>query len=333
MIIELIEAHLEWKQLNQGRSANTARQYRGHLLRLVDYCQEIQRDPLAVSRDDLEVFTGLYLHKKGLSPVARQTVVAAVRGFYQWLVRAGQLQTNPAAQVPYPKRAKKLPVPLALDAAQALMWAPDMSTFLGVRDAAILAVLIGCGLRVTGLVSLNESDLRPHREDGQDKLILRVTEKGEKDRYLPIPDEASLLLRAYLGHEELDGIDRALPSGDRVLFVSTRNHNVAPHQYYGEKRRISVYLVKDIILKYGTPLGIPRDQLHPHAFRHLYGKELAEADVDILTRQALMGHEDPKSTEIYSHLALRKLAGAVDRANPLAKIKTPVTELLQSLKR
>lgn len=86
-----------------------------------------------------------------------------------------------------------------------------------------------------------------------------------------------------------------------------------------------------MVLRHGRRAGVPEDQLHPHAVRHLYGTELAEDDVDLLIRQQLLGHADPKSTEVYTHLAARKLTSSVDRANPLAKIKSPMSQLLQEL--
>ena len=118
--------------------------------------------------------------------------------------------------------------------------------------------------------------------------------------------------------------------GDQVLFVSTRNRTVPPHEYHGERRRLRRQAVVAMVKRHGK--GIPEEQLHPHALRHLYGTELREDDVDLITRQRLMGHADPKTTAIYDHLAMRKVTRDVDRANPLAKIRTPASDLLKQLK-
>ena len=146
-----------------------------------------------------------------------------------------------------------------------------------------------------------------------------------------MPHEARLLLLAYLGHPDLEAIDRLLPSGDRVLFVSTRNQGVPAHDYFGERRRLHARSVNDLILRYATRVGVPRDQAHPHAFRHLYGTELAEHDAQTYQLQALLGHVDAKTTEIYIHLATRTLAKLVDRANPLRGINTPASGLAREL--
>ena len=147
-----------------------------------------------------------------------------------------------------------------------------------------------------------------------------------------MPREADLLLRIYLEHPDMQGIDRSLPDGDKVLFVSTGNRKCPEHEYFGERRRLTQRGIYGIIQRHGLKAGIPISQLHPHAMRHLYGTELAESDVNERSHQQLMGHSDPRSTQVYVHLATKKLTGDVDRANPLAKIKTPVTDLLGKLR-
>jgi len=329
-ISRLVEAFLEFKRHNRGRSQRTIELYRLALSRFETFLAG--RDPLAVSFDDLMLFAGLWLHKQGVNPVNRRTHVSALREFYRWLSDTHRLPTNLALSVPYPTIGRTLPRVMTLASAEKLMWAPDFNTFEGVRDGAMLALLVGCGLRVSGLVALNAGDVLEDVIDGKPRLKLRVTEKRSRVRYVPVPLDAELMLRVYLGHPNLASIDRALPSGDQVLFVSLRNPRCPPHEYRGERRRLSRIAVGTMVMKYGKREGIPEAQLHPHAMRHLYGTELAEDSVDLELRQKLMGHADPKSTEIYSHLAMRHLTREADRANPLAKIRTPVSDILKRLK-
>lgn len=329
-MIHLIDAFLEYKQINSGRSERTTQVYRLALNRLVVFFG--QRDPLQATHDDLIAFTGPWLHKQGLKdPVSRRTHVAAVRQFYEWLYSNRHISRNPASSVPYPVAGKKIPRVLTMASASKLMWAPDFETFNGVRDGAMLGLLIGCGLRITGLVELNESQVIQDEIDGKVRMLLVVKEKGSKQRKMPIPVEADLMLRLYMEHPELQEINRTLPNGDRVLFVSINNRTTPEHEYVGEKRRMNRRSVLQMIKRYGRREGIPEDQLHPHAMRHLFGTELIEGDVNMLSAQQLMGHADPKSTQIYNHTAMRKLAREVDRANPLAKMRTPVSDLLKRL--
>lgn len=330
-VTQLIDRFLEYKRSNKGLQASSIRKYRAQLERLASYCRDSNTDPLNPDQDVLAAYTGPYLHRNGVSPSSRRAVVACIREFYRYLHRNGVAPHDHSVNVIYPKAGKVLPIPISMDAAERMLWEPDLDTFAGVRDAAMLSVLLGCGLRVAGLVSLNESSLRWNRHEGRETLDIHVREKGEKDRVLPAPDQTRLLVRAYLGHEELERIDRRLEDGDQVLFVSVRNRTVPLHEYRGEHRRISAGAVRDMIVKYGERLGIPRKQLHPHAFRHLYGTELAEANLPIELRMMLMGHSDISSTEIYTHLATRRAREAVGSATPIARMNTPVSELLKRL--
>lgn len=330
MTVELINSFLEFKQHNAGRSERTVQVYRLALDRLVEFFGD--RDPLQADHDQLVVFSGIWLHKKGLTdPRSRRTHVAAVREFYRWMLDNKHIRGNPAVGLPYPKVGRKIPRVMTLKNAEKLMWAPDFSTFEGVRDGAMLGILIGCGLRASGIVGLNVSNVVEDELDGKVRLILKVKEKGDKERRMPVPIEADMMLRMYMAHEELANIDRTLKDGDQVLFVSTMNRTCSIDEYRGERRRMSRKSVNGLVHKYGQRAGIPEDQMHPHAMRHLFGTELVEDDVNLINAQKLLGHADPKSTEIYTHTAMRKLTREMDRANPLAKMTTPVSDLLKQL--
>lgn len=325
-----VEAFLEWKRINKGRSARTVEVYRLALRRLGEFCGE--SDPLAVAADELVLWSGKWLYERGLQdPLSRKTHVSAVREFFRWVAWKGLRPDNPGESVTHAKVGRRLPAVMTLDAAERLMWQPDYSTFLGVRDAAIMGLLIGCGMRVSGLCRLNESNLVTEAVGGRPRMILLLREKGDKERKVPVPVQADLLLRLYLSHPELAGIDRDLPDGDRVLFVSTRNRNIPIHEYRGSARRISRKAVLEMIKRHGAAAGIDASVRHPHAMRHLFGTEMAEDDVPTVTAGQLLGHSDAKSTEIYQHLAMRKMTRVVDDTSPMGKIRTPVSDLLGRL--
>lgn len=330
-MLRLFEEFLLFKADNDGLSARSVRAYRDILLRFETWLAGA--DPLTVDGDRLLAWGGPYLHKVlQLAPVSRTPYIACIRELYRYLSSVrGLMRANPAAALPYPRKRGRLPRAMSLANAERLMWSPDLASFEGVRDAAMLAVLLGCGLRVAGLVALNASHVRREQVDGEWRLLLQPSEKGGKERLLPVPREADLLLRIYLEHPALAEIDCALDGGDRVLFVTTRNRRCPAHAYYGERRRFSTRGVLAMIVRHGRAAGIEPAQLHPHALRHLYGTELAEGDVDLLERQKLMGHADPKSTAVYTHLAVRRLTGSVDRANPLAKVSSPASQLLEEM--
>lgn len=328
---ELVEKYLAWLVHSRNRGERTAGLYRRALERLAMFAGD--RDPLELQREELEVFGGVWLFKQGVGPRGRHPQVAAVRGFYRWCYQREILQRNPAASMEYPAPSHKIPHLITLENAERMMWAPDFNTFKGVRDGAILGLLMGCGLRVSGLVALNEGDVIEDVIDGQRRLHVRVTEKGRRQRLVPVPREAEMLLRIYIEHPALKALERDLPDGDRVLFVSLVNRACPPHLYLGERRRMSRKAVDLMVKAYGDELGIPPLQQHAHAYRHLYGTELAESEIDQQTRLDLMGHADPKSGKIYNHIAKRRLTRAVDQGNPLAKMRTPVSDLLKQLQK
>ncbi|WP_292363036.1 tyrosine-type recombinase/integrase [Methylophaga sp. UBA1464] len=326
----VINDWLRWLSMSKGRADQTINKYRGYL---VDFIAALDgRDLSSVTLEQLEDYTGRQLFERKLSVRSRTVVVAAVRNFYAWAKRVGHISSNPADSLEYPTFGRRLPRPISLSDAEKLLMAPDLDSFIGIRDAAMMSLLIGCGMRVSGLCSLNQSSLiwaKDHK--GLQRLFIRTIEKGKKERLIPAPAECMLLIRAYLGHTELDSIDRHLSDGDQVLFVSTRNYLVKRHEYIGEKRRIAARSVNDMLAKYADKAGVDPRVAHPHAFRHLYGTEAIESDVNILTLKALLGHERADTTEIYTRLAMRKLTEDVDRANPLGKMRTPVTDLVKHL--
>lgn len=331
---EAIDAWLTYMEVNRGRTVRTVESYRSALMRLKEF---MAGKPLVEAEAmELEMFCGLWLHKQGVIARSRKPYISAVKGFYAWLKASGNVKGNAAKELVHPMTGQPLPRTITLAHAEQLMWAPDMGTFIGIRDAAIMSLLIGCGLRVSGLTGLNESNLQTVEIECEPRLTIRTNEKGDKERIMPVPREAEALLRVYLGHEDLAGVDRSFVikgRTDKVLFVSVRSTRLAAHEHVGEKRRLTRRAIYDLIRRHGRRVGIPDRELHPHAMRHLFGTELQEEDTPTLTMQELMGHADPKSTSIYAQLAIRKKMSTMDKAAPLSKMKTPVSELLKRLPR
>jgi len=331
---DAIDAFVTHLESSKGRRPRTLEAYRMALAKLREFLGE-GHSLLTASDVELEAFSGIWLHKRGVVARSRKPYISALRGFFAWAQGMGLRPDDPSTRLVHPKTGKPLPHALSLASAEKLMWAPDLNTFFGIRDAAMLAMLMGCGVRVGGLVNLDEGDLRNSEIEGQMRLVVRVTEKGEKERMLPVPKEAEMLLRIYLDHEELKAYDRDVVDAkgrpDKVLWVNSRNTQVPAHEWRGEAVRMSRGAVWRLIQRYGEKVGVPAEERHPHAFRHLFGVELAEDDVDLITRQDLLGHSDPKSTAIYTAMSMRRRTRVMDKSGPLAKMKSPVSELLKRL--
>lgn len=329
----VIAAWCSFLQHNKTLSPRTYGKYFLYMERLRVFLAERKMNHLTATQDAIEEFCGIHQLKAGVKPVSRKPLISCFRGFFAWLVVKGIRLDNPSKILIMPKVGDPDKMNMRLSDAEKLLFNPDLTTFLGVRDAAMMAVLLGCGLRVSGLCALNQKDLVFEKgEQGEELLTLRVREKGSKNREVPAPDEVRLFIRAYLGHPELAGIVRTLDNNDQVLFVSTNSKFVATHLYYGEARRMSTKAVFELIRKHGQMAGLPDEILHPHALRRLYGTRLAENDVPILSMQALMGHARPDTTAVYVRLATQKLRSDNDRGNPFAQMRTPVTGLAAALK-
>lgn len=331
---QAIDGFLQHLLASKGRRPRTLESYGMALAKLQEFLAG-EKLLLEANEVELEAFSGIWLHKRGVVARSRKPYISALRGFYAWARSRGLVRVDPSQQLAHPKTGMPLPQALSLASAEKLMWAPDLNTFIGIRDAALLALLLGCGIRVGGLVGLDEGDLRNTEVDGKVRLVIRVTEKGQKERMLPVPREAEMLLRIYLDHEGLKAYDRDILDKhgrpDKVLFVQTVNSHTPADKWRGEAVRLSRGAVWRIIQRHGEKAGVPADERHPHAFRHLFGVELAEDNVDIITRQELLGHADPKSTAIYTAMSMRRKTKVMDASGPLSKMKSPVSEVLKRL--
>lgn len=334
-----VDRWLRYMETNRGRSPATCDLYRARLKKfagwILDPPADAQlrastQDLAAVTADDLELYTGLVLHRARLAPRSRRIAVSALRGFYRWRAARSGAGQDPARDLPYPSAGRRIPRTASLRNAERLLMQPDIGTLAGLRDALIIALLAGVGMRVSGLVALNESDVYWDPEDSSG-MFLRLEEKGHHQRYAPVPNEAAMLMRAYLGHQDLVGIDRDLKDGDKVLLVSLRNRMVPEDEYRGEARRMTENGIRERMLVHAAAAGIPRDQANPHAFRHLVGTELAESKADLIDRQVILGHASPSSTSIYTHLARRHLRKLIDDAGPLGKMRGSLLDDLRAI--
>lgn len=326
-----------WLEVDQGRAAATSNAYTSYLDKLDQFLfDDTGKDLLSVNTKDLEKFTGVWAHQQGMTARSRRPLIAAVRGFYKWLEDEDILESNPAKKIGYPKAGKPLPVMMGRLNAEKLLKSCDLNTFIGVRDAAILALLISSGLRVSGVASLNQEQFSSIEDDDGNKVVLlRVTEKGKKERVIPVDEVAELYLMLYLASADLLALQeqRLLPTGEHIMWVQTQQASCPEHDWMGENRRLSAGAVQRMIVRRGMKLGIPRRELHPHAIRHLFGTELAESDVPIQRIQLLMGHADPQSTALYIQLSGRKNAAVINEHSPLAKMNTPLHGVRDEMKR
>lgn len=218
---------------------------------------------------------------------ARSTarLLSGLRGFYRFLLREGAIAVDPTLRVEMPHLGRPLPKALSEADVEALLAAPDTGDPLGLRDRAMLEVLYATGLRVTELVSLRLEQINPRQG------VLRTFGKGNKERLVPLGDEAMHWLERYLRQ------GRGLLLGDKasdVVFPSLRGDQMTRQTFW---HRIKLH----------AKMATIASSISPHTLRHAFATHLLNHGADLRTVQLLLGHTDLSTTQIYTHIARARL--------------------------
>ncbi|HEV2983276.1 MAG TPA: site-specific tyrosine recombinase XerD [Vicinamibacterales bacterium] len=291
----MIAAYLDHLRVERRLAAHTLESYARDLAALAAYADEAHLQPEALDRASLEEFVRRQM-TRGLSPRSVARLVAAVRGFYRFLVLDRRLDRNPADDLRPPRAWPALPKFLSLEDVDTLIAQPDVTTPRGLRDRAMIELLYATGLRVTELVGVRLADL--HLDDH----YLTCIGKGSKERLVPIGDEASEWIAKYQATAR-----RALLKGRTTprLFVNARG---------GPLSRVGFW---KILKHHGRTAGLPRT-LSPHVLRHSFATHLLERGADLRAIQLMLGHADLSTTQIYTHVLEARLRTVYDRFHPRA---------------
>ncbi len=269
-------------------SEHTVAAYRRDLRNFAEHCGEIALQQ--VQRMHVQDWL-VAAHARGLAASTLARRLSALSSFFDYCEREGLCGMNPCAGVHPPKRPKRLPRALPPEQTSALLHATDRSS--DVRDLALLAVMYGCGLRVSEVVGLNLDDL-----DLQ-QLELRVFGKGRKERVVPLPEKAAAFVQDYLA-------ERVAAGDELAVFLNQRG------------RRLSVRSVQRMLKERALQTGADMS-VTPHRLRHSFATHLLAGGVDLRAIQELLGHASLATTERYTHLDIARLTEAYDRAHPRAK--------------
>ena len=293
---DLIDAYLTHLRVERRLADHTLESYGRDLRRLAEFSAGLEKPVQRLDRRALEDFVAGMM-TEGLSPRSVARSVAAVRGFYRFTVLAGHLETSPADDLHAPRAWPALPKFLGVEEVERLIRQPDVTAPRGLRDRALIEVLYATGLRVSELIHLRASDLR--LEGG----YLTCTGKGNKQRLVPIGDEAAKWVATYLREAR-----PALLTGRSSpwLFVNARRGS-----------RLSRVGFWKILKSYGRQAGLPRT-LSPHVLRHSFATHLLEHGADLRAIQMMLGHADLSTTQIYTHVIEARLRAVYDRFHPRA---------------
>jgi len=293
----VIAAYLDHLRVERRLAAHTLESYARDLAALAEYAAASERRIEALDRHDLEAFVRQQM-TRGFSPRSVARRVAAVRGFYRFLVLDRRIEHSPADDLRPPRAWPALPKLLSLAEVDALIAQPDVTTPLGLRDRAMIELLYATGLRVSELVGVRFGDLH------LDEHYLTCVGKGSKERLVPIGEQAAEWIRRYQreARAPLAGI---APRARDVVFVNARG---------GKLSRVGFW---KILKAHGRRAKLPRS-LSPHVLRHSFATHLLENGADLRAIQLMLGHADLSTTQIYTHVLETRLRSVYDRFHPRA---------------
>lgn len=279
---EVIDVFVDSLWLESGLSKNTLQAYRSDLMQ---FSQFLNGKPLLeVGNADVHRFLG-FLLAKGKKASSSARTMSTLRRFYRHQIRANAIQIDPCAEIAAPKLGRPLPKSLSESQVEALISAPDLSKPLGVRDYAMLETLYATGLRVSELVKLTLL------ETNLDVGVVRVVGKGNKERLVPLGEQALTALSRYMNSARADLLKTKQSD---ALFVTARGSAMTRQAFW--------YLIK----KYAQIAGI-ESELSPHTLRHAFATHLINHGADLRSVQMLLGHSDLSTTQIYTHVARERL--------------------------
>jgi integrase/recombinase XerD len=292
-----VDAYLTHLTVERRLAANSVDSYARDLVMLRKFAAGQRVSAEALSRQQLE---GLVrdLMSQGRSPRSVARAIACYRGFYRFLVIDGRVRTSPADDLRPPRAWKSLPRHLSVEEVDRLIAQPDVKTPRGLRDRALIELLYATGLRVSELTSLRPGDVN------LEASYLTCTGKGEKQRIVPMGDEAADWVRRYLrdARPALLG-KRSSPR----LFVNARRGGPG-------LTRVGFW---KILKAYGRTARVSPG-LSPHMLRHSFATHLLERGADLRAIQMMLGHADLSTTQIYTHVLQERMRAVYDRSHPRA---------------
>ena len=295
--ISVLDAYLTHLTVERRLAVNSIESYARDLNGLAEFAAGRGQSVDLLTRQDLEAFVRS-LMSQGRSPRSVARAVACFRGFYRFLLIDRRIRANPSEDLRPPRAWKVLPRHLSIEDVDRLIAQPDVSTPRGLRDRAVIELLYATGMRVSELVMLRPTDI--HLEAS----YLTCTGKGEKQRIVPIGDEAAAWVKGYLQES------RSLLLGRRKstrLFVNARGGGVG-------LTRVGFW---KILKSYAHQAGITAS-LSPHMLRHSFATHLLERGADLRAIQMMLGHADLSTTQIYTHVLERRMRNVYDRFHPRA---------------
>lgn len=289
---DFIKDHLTYLQVEKGLARHSIDSYRRDLARLERWANKTGKPVADLTRPDLRKWIA-NLSREGLAPSSVARAVSAARGFFKFLMLDGHIKHHPAEDLDTPQKFAYLPKFLTEDEIDRLFATPDISTAEGIRDRAMLELMYAAGLRVSELVTLKHAEVDVHGG------VVNCHGKGSKERRVPVGKSAIHWLQQY----------EAIKAG--------YGKSPYPNLFLHRGKPLTRQLAWSMIKTYAEKIGL--EHVSPHTLRHSFATHLLQHGADSRSVQALLGHSDISTTQIYTHITDRHLRAAYDNHHPRAR--------------
>lgn len=278
---QALKDYKDYLLIERGLAANSVENYSLDISKLINYLRlnKITTAPVNISREILQQF--IYEIAKVLNARSQSRIISGLKSFFTYLVFEGYREDNPMELIESPRIGRKLPDTLSLNEIDELIGSVDLSKNEGERNRAIVETLYGCGLRVSEVINLKISDL--YFQEG----FIKVTGKGDKERFVPIGEVTRDYIIAYM-----DNTRTMVPHQKAftdILFLNRRG------------RILTRAMIFTIVKNLATAANLQKN-ISPHTFRHSFATHLLENGADLRAIQQMLGHESITTTEIYMHV-------------------------------
>ncbi len=292
---QALNDYQNYLKIERGLSKNSIDNYTRDVSKLIQYLEvkDMTPTPLSIDNDILKEF--IYYSAKSINARSQSRLLSGLKSFFNYLIFEDYRETNPLDLIESPKIGRKLPDTLSIDEIDALISAIDLSKPQGERNRAIIETLYSCGLRVSELTNLKLSDLF------FDEGFIKVTGKGDKQRFVPIGESTQKYISIYREH--------------------IRNHLNTPNEYKDtlflnrRGKQLTRAMIFTIVKQLAETIGLKKN-ISPHTFRHSFATHLLENGADLRAIQLMLGHESITTTEIYMHVDRSHLSDVMHKYHP-----------------
>ncbi|MCW8962815.1 MAG: site-specific tyrosine recombinase XerD [Gammaproteobacteria bacterium] len=280
----LIDGFIDRLWMERGLSQNTLTSYRSDIAAFARWLHQQHASLATAKRSQLQSYLAQRIADNA-KPRSTARLLSSLRRLFRFMCREGIREDDPSALVESPKLGRSLPKSLSESDIEALLLSPDVATSLGLRDRAMLELMYASGLRVSEIVTLTMDQMSMQRG------LLRLLGKGDKERLVPMGEEAQEWLQRYLDQARADLLKSKRSD---AIFVTARGQAMTRQAFW--------YMIKRSAKKAGISTA-----LSPHTLRHSFATHLLNHGADLRVVQMLLGHSDLSTTQIYTHVARERL--------------------------